>query len=46
MEERLKMNRDWDHRKKIEVNRVIDLSKDLIEKYGGNRGWQFGLRFN
>lgn len=36
----------WDQRKKVEVDRVLDLSKNLCEKYGAVRGWQFGLRFN
>lgn len=36
----------WDYRKKVEVDRVLDLSKNLQEKYGCGRGWQFGLRFS
>lgn len=36
----------WDHRRKVELNKIIDLSQNLPEKYGVNRGWQFSLRFN
>lgn len=36
----------WDQRKKFELDRVLDLNKSLIEKYGNQRGWKLGLRFN
>jgi hypothetical protein len=30
----------------VEIDKVLDLSKCLQEKYGSLRGWQFGLRFS
>ncbi len=32
------------YRRKIEVDRVLDLNKNLIDKYG-ERGWKLSLRF-
>ena len=29
----------------MEIDKVLDLSKGLQEKYGPLRGWQFGLRY-
>jgi len=36
----------WEARRKIEVSHIIDLSKNLHEKYGYMYGWQYGLRYD
>ena len=36
----------FDARKKIEVSRIVDLSKGLQEKYGDYQGWLYGLRYS
>ena len=37
---------EWEVRRKNEVSRIIDLSKNLQEKYGYMYGWQYGLRYD
>ena len=37
---------EWEARRKNEVSRIIDLSKNLNEKYGYMNGWQYGLRYD